>query len=268
MELVTDLALARRIETTEARANAAFVEARARRDPAIHAEWRDLDGTWAMFDGVGSPLTQSFRLGLFSDVTDAHLAALEAFFAEHGAEVFHEVSPLAGNEVLPVLAGRGYRPVELTTLLFQPLVIAALQPAVPSLRVRRIAADETDRWVATSAAGWGETPELAEFMRGFGAILSGAEGVASYLAEWDGEPIAAAAMAIHDGMALLAGAATIPAFRGRGAQGALLQHRLQDAAILGCDIAMMGTAPGSTSQRNAEREGFRIAYTRMKWGRG
>jgi hypothetical protein len=28
---------------------------------------------------------------------------------------------------------------------------------------------------------------------------------------------------------------------------------------------MMGAAPGSASQRNAERQGFRIAYTRIKW---
>jgi hypothetical protein len=27
----------------------------------------------------------------------------------------------------------------------------------------------------------------------------------------------------------------------------------------------MGAAPGSASQRNAERQGFRIAYTRIKW---
>ena len=26
-----------------------------------------------------------------------------------------------------------------------------------------------------------------------------------------------------------------------------------------------GAAPGSASQRNAERQGFRIAYTRIKW---
>jgi len=33
----------------------------------------------------------------------------------------------------------------------------------------------------------------------------------------------------------------------------------------GCDIAMMRALPGSASQRNAERQGFRIAYTRIKW---
>jgi hypothetical protein len=35
----------------------------------------------------------------------------------------------------------------------------------------------------------------------------------------------------------------------------------------GCDLALMGAAPGSGSQRNAERNGFRIAYTRLKWKR-
>ena len=39
------------------------------------------------------------------------------------------------------------------------------------------------------------------------------------------------------------------------------------AASHGCDLALMGAQPGSGSQRNAERHGFRIAYTRVKWKR-
>jgi hypothetical protein len=31
---------------------------------------------------------------------------------------------------------------------------------------------------------------------------------------------------------------------------------------------MMGANPGSGSQRNAERHGFRIAYTQIKWQQG
>ena len=72
-------------------------------------------------------------------------------------------------------------------------------------------------------------------------------------------------VAIHDGVAMLAGASTDPAFRGRGAQAALLDVRLAYAESAGCDIAMMGALPGSASQRNGERQGFRIAYTRIKW---
>ena len=33
----------------------------------------------------------------------------------------------------------------------------------------------------------------------------------------------------------------------------------------GCDLAMMVAEAGSDSQRNAERQGFQVAYTRIKW---
>ena len=56
-----------------------------------------------MFDGVGSPITQTFGLGLFSPPTDAQLDEIEAFFRDRGAEVFHEVSPLADPAVLAML---------------------------------------------------------------------------------------------------------------------------------------------------------------------
>jgi predicted acetyltransferase len=81
----------------------------------------------------------------------------------------------------------------------------------------------------------------------------------------DGRPIASAALSILGPVAVLAGASTLPEARRRGAQRALLDARLRAAADDGCVLAMMAAAPGSASQRNAEREGFRIAYTRVKW---
>jgi hypothetical protein len=53
--------------------------------------------------------------------------------------------------------------------------------------------------------------------------------------------------------------------RRRGLQGALLQERMRYAAEHGCGLAMMVAEAGSNSQRNAERKGFRVAYTRLKW---
>jgi len=90
----------------------------------------------------------------------------------------------------------------------------------------------------------------------------------SFVAEIEGQAIAAGSMLIYEGVALLAGASTIPEGRRQGAQLALLESRLNYAVEAGCDLAMMCAAPGSSSQRNAERQGFRIAYTRVKWGLG
>jgi GNAT superfamily N-acetyltransferase len=70
---------------------------------------------------------------------------------------------------------------------------------------------------------------------------------------------------MHDKVALFGGAATVPELRRCGLQTALLHERMRYAFDHGCDLAMMVVVPGSDSQRNAERKGFRIAYTRTKW---
>jgi GNAT superfamily N-acetyltransferase len=102
-------------------------------------------------------------------------------------------------------------------------------------------------------------------MLGLARVSAARRDAVSFLAELDGRAVATGAMSICEGVALLAGASTVPEARGRGAQLALLDARLRHAAGAGCDLAMMCALPGSASQRNAERQGFRITYTRVKW---
>src|SRR6202050_5782855 len=97
-----------------------------------------------------------------------------------------------------------------------------------------------------------------------GAISSAREHSLCFLAEVDGKPGAAGVLSLHDGVALFAGSATVPELRHHGLQTALLHERMRYAFDHGCDLGMMVALPGSDSQRNAERKGFRIAYTRTK----
>jgi GNAT superfamily N-acetyltransferase len=263
----SDLALAQRLEKTEARSNAQFVEARARAFPESGARWLEVAGAYAMYDGATSPVTQTFGLGMFQPATNADLAVIERFFRERGAEVFHEVCPLADPSVLPLLNERGYHPMEFTSVLYRPidnnLHLSASRNS--RIQVRLIADGEQELWAEKSAQGWSEFGELADFVREIGKVLVHKREESCFLAELDGRPIATGAMSICDGVALLAGASTIPEGRKQGAQFALLESRLRYAAYQGCNIATMGALPGSGSQRNAERHGFRIAYTRVKW---
>ncbi|HET6669894.1 MAG TPA: GNAT family N-acetyltransferase [Pyrinomonadaceae bacterium] len=266
-QIFSDLSLARRLERTEARSNASFVEARARAFPEIGAEWIEVCGVYAMFDGSESPLTQTFGLGLFDSVSANDLDRIERFFQERGAPVFHEVSPLADPAILPLLNERGYQPCEFTTVLYRSIERGATFTELRNekIQVRLTTASEVDLWAQTSSRGWSEFPELAEFMLMFGKVVAQRRDGLSFIAELDGKPIATGAMSIYDDVALLAGASTIPEGRKQGAQLALLDSRLRYAADHGCTIATMGALPGSASQRNAERQGFRIAYTRTKW---
>ena len=263
--LVTDLALARRLERAEGATNVAFVEAHARLAPESGAAWRNFDGTYAMFDGVDSPLTQAFGIGLFTPPTHDQLAEIEAYFAKRGAPVVHETSPLADPVLLSLLPDRGYRPVDQTSVLYRELAPVASTASAGGLTVRRIDRGEEELWSETSALGWSEIPEIAEFMRVFGLVCANSTGTHCFLAEDNGTAVAAGALAIHGGVGLLAGASTRPEWRGKGAQAALLAARLSYALQQGCEVALMGAQPGSGSQRNAERQGFRIGYTRTKW---
>ena len=262
-QVLADIALARRLERTEGRGNAAFVDAQARTDPNSGAIWTSIGGTFAMFAGVGSPITQTFGLGIHQPLADKELDTIEHFFRSRGSAVYHEVCPLAGVDVYATLTRRGYVPVELSAVLYQPINVTTRIGANPALRVRQADRSEAVLYGSVAAQGWSEHPEVMPYIRDFAKLSLAC--ATCFFAERDGEPIATAALFMHEGTALLAGASTVPAGRRQGAQNALLDTRLQTAASNGCDLAMMVAAPGSASQRNAERQGFRIAYTRTKW---
>jgi GNAT superfamily N-acetyltransferase len=263
----SDLSLARRLERAEAESCARFVEARAGLFPESGAQWIEVAGAYAMFDTVASPVTQTFGLGMFQPMTSAEMEEIEEFFHQHEAPVFHEVSPLADPGLPALLNERGYRPIEFTSVMYRPIdrdlsLTASLNQRI---QVRPVRHGEQELWARLTAEGWSELSELTDFLLEIGQIIAERSGGTAFFAELDGQPIATGALSIVQGVALLAGACTIPERRRQGAQLALLESRLQYAADQGCDIAMMCALPGSASQRNAERHGFRIAYTRIKW---
>jgi GNAT superfamily N-acetyltransferase len=258
----SDLALARRLERAEGHACMQFAEARRKLFPESGSDWMECAGAYVVFDGIGSPVTQTFGLGIFEELTGAALDTIERFFLDRGAQIDHEVSPLAGVATLDLLCARGYRPIEISSVMHG----RAEPPPPGKIKVRVTGPEEAQLWAEISARGWThEHPELMPFMQQFGGIAAAKEGCTCFLAELDGQPGAAGALNIHDGVALFTGAATVPEMRRRGLQAALLQERMRYAADRGCDLAMMVAEAGSESQRNAERQGFRIAYTRMKW---
>ncbi len=263
----SDLSLARRLERAEAKSNADFVEARAQLFPDSGAQWIEVAGAYAMFDGLHSPCTQTFGLGLFDAIGPTELEQIETFYQERGAPVHHEISPMADFALFTLLSERGYQPIEFTSVLFRPLSREAdlAISCNDQMQVRIIGQNEQEIWAQTAAQGWSEQAEFAAQMLAFCRLNAARQGALSFLAELDGQAIATGSLLIHDGVALLAGASTIPIARNQGAQLAVLESRLRYAAEQGCDLAMMGALPGSTSQRNAERQGFRIAYTRIKW---
>jgi GNAT superfamily N-acetyltransferase len=259
------LDLAQRLEAAEGYACAQFSEARAQLFPDSGSEWITVDGATAVFDGIDAPTTQSFGLGIFKPLTASTLEEMERFFFEKGTAAMHEVCPLADTPALDLLCGRGYRPVEISNVLYRAVEKPSVDHPV-NIRVREVTMEEAPLWGSISARGWThEHPELETFVRQMGNLCVARKHSPCFLAEVDGQPGAGGTMSIHKGVALFGGAATVPELRRRGLQAALLQERMKYAFEHGCDLAMMVAQAGNNSQRNAERKGFRVAYTRIKW---
>jgi GNAT superfamily N-acetyltransferase len=265
--IFADKNLAQRIERVDGLGNAAFVEARAKLFPESNARWREIGGAFAMFDGVGSPLTQVFALGLFQDVNADVMEEIENFFCNHNAPVFIEACPLADMSLLNLLHERGYKPIELSNVLVKLIdEETATSKLQTEVKARLIGEDEKDAWANALAKGWSEgNKEVAGMFLDISKISLETEGTYCFAATLNDEIIAGGMMNVREDIAGLAGVSTVPEHRRKGAQNALFNFRINFAREHNCDIATVVTLPGSYSQRNAERNGFRVAYTRTKW---
>jgi hypothetical protein len=270
MSIVSN-ALVRRIEAAEAASLAAIVE---RCGPQSWA-WR-IAGGIALFRTAGSPFTKLAGMG-FAALSDAELSALELRYAEQRAPVQFELATYADPALSNRLAARGYRLSGYEEVLGHALG-SALQPsAAAELEVRLAREHERQSWVhvlsaaSTVPSEAGPTHSHDDFAHH--AIEQAFQDMSSeptlqrWLALRHGKVLGGAAMALRDGFAQLFGAATLPAARRGGVQGALLAARLQAAAKVGSELAVVTVQPGSLSHHNVQRAGFNALYARAIWRR-
>jgi GNAT superfamily N-acetyltransferase len=253
--IFADLLLARQIEAAEA--------ANARGCTAIHPEAATLDvaGGCAVFVGAESPLSHAVGIGLNGPVTGAEIDQLETFFRSRGGKVSIELSPLADPGIVASLGDRGYRVTEFNNVLVKRLAGASI---VLTPRVRRALADEIDLWSYTVGRGFFEEHDLTTDEMDVGRAICAMPGAMCYLAVTEsGEMAGGAAAAVYGGLATLFADSTIPGYRRVGMHRELIAARLNEALALGCEMATAATLPGSGSQRNYERMGFEVVYTRV-----
>ena len=272
LPLFCDTALAERIERAEAEFIAKASEAAGRRAGAAGAAGFviPIRGGVASFAAEGSPFNKVAGLGFDGVPSAAALEEIEQAFTARGAPAQIELAHLANPEIGALLTARGYRLTSFENVLGMVLADAPQQVMPPGVEVRPSSDDEFGAWVGVVADGFAYpdtegVPSHEEFPR---EVIASAErdaaaaGVLRYLALRDGVIAGGASLRMTEGIAQFTGAATAPAHRRRGVQTALLLARLTDAAAAGCDIAVVTTQPGSRSQRNVQRRGFDLLYTR------
>jgi GNAT superfamily N-acetyltransferase len=264
MEFV-DKALARRLEAAEEIPQVHYALGYQKMRPEVGAAVEEICGGHMIFAGLGSPIGRATGLGLDQPFTPEVIDRVEAFYRSHGAPAQVDVCPLHDPELFEVFKQRGYALAELNNVLFRRLrANDETPPEPPRVKIRRGRPEEAQTFagiVARCFQEYGPPPEGFEAM-----LLPNYQfaGSISFVASVDGQPVGVGAGQIipeHKILALF-GAGTLPEHRRRGIQTALLGFRLQLAAQEGCEFAVIVTRGGTTSQRNAERAGFRVAYSK------
>lgn len=255
--LFADAVLARRIEAAEA-ANARGCSTSA--DGAA-ADVLDIAGGCAIFVGAASPLTQAVGLGLNGPVSPAELSALEEFFLSRGASVSIDLCPLADPGLLAALSERGYRAAEFNNVLAKRLAGSQI---TFTPQVRRAMPGEANLWAHTVGEGFFERCELTTEELNVGRAIFKMPGALCYLAVTEtGVTAGGGASAHHQGLATFFADGVVPRFRRMGLHRETIAARLNEAVAQGCDTATASTLPGSASQRNYERLGFEVLYTKV-----
>jgi GNAT superfamily N-acetyltransferase len=270
--VLTTLALARRVE----RAEIDFCAVLARVGESGGAGALEVGGGCAVCGDPGLPMNKVLGLGLGADVTDEDLDALEAFYDERGSPIQIELCPLAPRGLTSRLSKRGYELLGFESQMgraapFHPIDMHdADARARARIRIERTSdPGDEDLWNRVvsegfiAAEGLPTVPPPADVFAATSAIMRGFvhPGITRYLAFVDDHAAGGCASFEDRGVLGIFGTATLPRFRRRGIQTALVSCVLKNARR-DTDLAIATTEAGSTSQRTFERLGFRLLYTR------
>jgi ribosomal protein S18 acetylase RimI-like enzyme len=197
--------------------------------------------------------------GLWPEDAD-QIAGIAGFYRERSVRGWVELAPSMRFERLAAaLAEERAAQIGFHTMLVGPAV------ARTSADVHVESADDPELFADVLLRGHG-VPEGARTRdRDSVARWKDTQGWRLYVARVDGEPAGAALLTLDEDFGYLANASTLPEFRNRGVQTALIAARIADAAAAGADSVSSQAEFGSASQRNLERAGLRVAYTKAVW---
>lgn len=252
-----------RLEAAEWLPSLHLIDQLAEHNPQLGAERKIVAGGWMTYAGPQSPLNHIIGMGLQGPVSKEEFDQVEDFYRRHQSVCEVVVSPYADMSLLAHLGERGYRITEWNSVLVRDLVPSECFPLSEShIQIRAVAPENARQWAEVVARGFAD---IATVSPDLFLPFANCSNSICFLAFLNGEVAGAAGGSIFPEMGIspFYGAATLPQFRNRGVHNALFQARLRAAAGGECQWAVVCTLPGSASQRNAERNGFRLAYTKV-----
>lgn len=265
-----DLSLVRRLESSAVATTLSLVDAMRANDPSSPAVGVPMFGGALIVTGPGRYVNRAMGITL-DERTPTDIDTLVQFYRDHELPAALEVASWSPPTTLAELARRGFRMGwfrAMFALSPHGPMGRALVAAAPSSDsdVRIVAVDDIsqDVWMQTYATGFGVLGDDARVISDeFARSSRGCRDTHIFLATIDGQVAGCGALQTADGIGWVGGAATLPQFRRRGVQAALLGHRVELAEALGCDLVAATALPYGQSARNLVHLGFQHIQTQV-----
>ena len=262
MVVDVDEAQVRRLEAGAAAAEQATVGELRRLDGACSARAVRFGDGALIAMGASRYVNRAVGVSV-TGLDSADVDQIELFFAQHGASAAIELSAWAPAETVSLLRARGYGPDWFRSMYARPLD-GSLALSDDNVRIEPV--DERTRaaWLDVLAGGNEIVDPVRRATSDEFAMANSSVPNSVHLVAWVGDqPVGCASIQMVDGVAWLGGTATLPAWRGRGIQSALVRHRLRLAVELGAALAAATAVPAGTSARNLHRADFVHVQTQV-----
>jgi hypothetical protein len=261
--------VAHEVEVHERRAWAACIAA------AAEAEGNPLGAGVDLSPGIAVPALTAIDAGLFNRVIglgideladDALLDAVLASYARRGQShlVLEVTDASVPTDLRQRLTARGL--VDTGYRQAKTWQVPALYEGPCMDAVVQLGPDDVDEFAQVNMIAWEVPAFLAVW---FGATLF-ADGFSHYGVKVGGRIVSTGALFVEDGIGWLGFGATLPEFRGRGMQRAVLARRVHEAAVQKCRIVHSETAAHTARTHNPSLAnmlavGFEHAYDKEWW---
>jgi hypothetical protein len=211
-------------------------------------------------------LNRVFALGLAEPVTESMLEAMLRTFREAGAAKFAvQLTPAARPGALREwLGARGLRHDDNWSRAMRGV---EPPPALPTdLRLEQIDEKHAPAFGEIICRAFGFPLEMGVWV----AATVGRRGWRHYCAFDGDKPVATGALFVRGEVGWLGFGATLPEYRRRGAQGAIMAQRIRDGGALGCRWLVTETGEDTPQHPNPSfhnmlRTGFQLAYPRANY---
>ena len=189
------------------------------------------------------------------------------FYKEKGIPARFEITPAHATSTLySALTNLGYFHTNfLTNLYANPQKLSSYENENQSISIREFKAEEFDLFAQLYLAAFEMPAFLQKDIANNNHVLHDSLEWKFYLACYQDNPAGIGVLFLGEKGAYLAAAGTIPEYRNKGIQRALIHHRLKEAKQRDCTLITGQANFGTSSQNNMERAGLKIAYTKSVW---